>query len=97
MKGVVWCTTAIDVPAGLNATLKLLLAGSVAGLVYLVPKPVLTFHGYAETKGEVVCAKAIEVPAGLNATPLPLPVGSVAGSVYLAPKPAPPLHGYAEM
>ena len=73
-------------PAGLNATSLPAVPGNVAGLVYLVPKPVAD-QGYAEMNGEVACAIAIALPAGLKARSLPVPVGSVAGSANLVPKP----------
>ena len=70
--------------------------GSVAGSVYLVPKPVPTFQGYTEIKGVVECPNVIASPVALKATPLPGPVGSVAGLAYLVPKPVLTFHGYAE-
>jgi hypothetical protein len=44
--------------------------GRVAGLLYLVPKPVEADHGYAKTMGEVSTENPIAFPAGENATDL---------------------------
>ena len=87
MKGVVACATAIASPAGEKATSLPPPVGSVAGLAYLIPKPVPTLQGYTEMKGVPECATAMTLPAGLKATPLPEVPGNVAGSVYLVPKP----------
>jgi hypothetical protein len=88
--------TAIAAPSALNATPYPVPVGSVAGLVYFVPKPALD-QGYVVMYGLVVCATAIAVPLGLNATPCPSPVGSVEGFAYFVPKPVALDQGYAVM
>ena len=79
-------------PLDENATPYEKLAGSVAGSLRLVPKPL--DHGYVETYGDVGCVTAMSAPSELNATPFPVPTGSVAGSLYLVPKPLD--QGYVE-
>jgi hypothetical protein len=88
------CATAIALPEGEKATPLPVSEGSVAGFVYLVPKPEED-QGYAVTKGVVLCATAISLPEGLKATPLPVLAGNVAGFAYLVPKPED--QGYAEI
>jgi hypothetical protein len=88
MNGVAECATATAEPSGLNATPSAVSAGSVAGLVYLVPNPEPD-QGYADTNGVVKCATAIFKPSGLKATLRPLLEGKVAGLAYLVPNPLP--------
>ena len=53
-------------PLDENATPYPTPAGSVAGSLRLVPKPL--DQGYVETYGELKCAIAMSAPSGLNAT-----------------------------
>lgn len=71
-----------------------MLAGSVAGLAYLVPKPDAD-QLYALIKGVIACDTAIALPIGLKATPVAELGGSVAGFAYLAPNPVPLDQAYA--
>ena len=88
-------TTPNASPPGENARPFASPVGNVtAGFAYLVPKPVVEFHGYAETYGADECCKATASPAGVNFTfPVAKPVGSVAGLAYLVPKPVVEFHG----
>ena len=85
---MVRCATAIADPSGLKETPLLWPAGSVAGLVYLVPNP-LPDQGYAVIKGVVACATAMVDPSGLKDTPKLVFAGKVAGLVYFVPNPLP--------
>jgi len=78
--------TAIFALSGLKPTPSDVLGGSVAGLVYLVPKPEL-LQGYAVINGVVLWATAIAEPLGIKSTPFPVLAGNVAGLAYLVPNP----------